>query len=88
MTKSTAEVEQDVYKRMLELNQEFGEDGVQVDEIIRGVAGFLSTIVFESTPSSLVLTAFSGVNEDQVEHKVFTGLHTPDPSKLLPKKVT
>ncbi|SVE51222.1 uncharacterized protein METZ01_LOCUS504076, partial [marine metagenome] len=46
------------------------------------------TIVFENTPSSLVLTAFSGINEDQVEHKVFTGLHTPDPSKLLPKKVT
>ena len=83
MTKSAAEVEQEVYKRMLELNQEFGEEGIQVDEVIRGVAGFLASVVFESTPSSLVLTAFSGVNEDQIEHKVYAGLHTPDPSKTV-----
>ncbi len=83
MTKSTAEAEQEVYKRMLELNQEFGEDGIQIEEIVRGVAGFLASIVFESTPSSLVLTAFSGVNEDQIEHKVYAGLHTPEPSKTV-----
>ena len=83
MTKSTAEVEQKVYKRMMELHEDFGEEGIQVDEVVRGVAGFLASVVFESTPSSLVLTAFSGVNEDQIEHKVYTGLHTPDPSKIV-----
>ena len=78
MTKSTAEVEQQVFKRMLDLNQQLGEEGVHVDEVVRGVAGFLASIVFESTPSSLVLTSFSGANDEHVEHKVYTGLHTPD----------
>ena len=78
MTKSTAEAEQQVYKRMLELNQQLEEEGVHVDEVVRGVAGFLASIIFGYTPSSLVVTSFSGVNEEHVEHKVYTGLHTPD----------
>ena len=78
MTKSTAEVAQQVYKRMLDLTQQLGEEGVHVVEVVRGVAGFLASIVFESTPSSLVLTSFSGANDERVEHKVYTGLHTPD----------
>ena len=45
MTKSTAEAEQQVYKRMLELNQQLGEEGVHVDEVVRGVAGFLARII-------------------------------------------
>ena len=78
MTKSTAEVEQQVYRRMFELNQQLEDEGIHLDEVVRGVAGFLASIVFESTPSSVVLTSFSGANDENVENKVFTGLHTPN----------
>ena len=78
MVKSGAEMEQQVYRRLFEFSQQLEDEGIQVEELARGVAGFLASIVFGSTPSSLVLTSFSGVNEEHVENKVYTGLHTPD----------
>ena len=78
MVKSASEIEQQVYRRMFEFSQQLEEEGIHIDELARGVAGFLASIVFESTPSSLVLTSFSGVNDEHIENKVFTGLHTPD----------
>ena len=58
-------------------HDESEEEGFHADEITRGVVGFLANVVFEMTPSSLVITAFSGPNEEPTDHKVYTGLHTP-----------
>ena len=77
MAKTAAEAEKQVYRRMFQLMEELEEEGLHVDEIVRGTVGFLANVAFEATPSSLVLTAFSGPNNEPTDHKVFTGLHTP-----------
>ena len=77
MAKTAAEAEADVYRRMFQFKEQLEEEGFHADEITRGVVGFLANVVFEMTPSSLVITAFSGPNEEPTDHKVYTGLHTP-----------
>ena len=78
MAKTTEEVEGKVYQRMLEFKESLEEEGIRVDEIVRGVVGFVASTVFEATPSSVVITAFSGEGGEATDHKVYTGLHTPN----------
>ena len=77
MAKTAAEAEADVYQRMFQFKEQLEEEGLHADEVTRGVVGFLANVVFEMTPSSVVITAFSGPNEEPTDHKVYTGLHTP-----------
>ena len=48
-----------------------------MEELERGAAAMLATILFGKTPSSMLVTAFSGVDERDEEQRVFVGLHTP-----------
>ena len=79
MAKTTEEAEAQVFRRLMEVCEDLGDNGTQNEEMERGAAALLARLSFEKTPSSMVVTSFSGVGEQDTEHKVFTGLHTPTP---------
>ena len=77
MAKTTGEAEAQVFHRLMEVCEDLGDNGTQNEEVERGAAALLARLLFGKTPSSMVVTSFSGVDEQDTEHKVFTGLHTP-----------
>jgi len=77
MAKTTGEAEAQVFRRLMEVCEDLGDNGTQNEEMERGAAALLATLLFGKIPSSMVVTSFSGVDEQDTEHKVFTGLHTP-----------
>ena len=79
MAKTTEEAEAQVFKRLMEVCEDLGDNGTQNEEVERGAAALLARLLFGKTPSSMVVTSFSGVDEQDTEHKVFSGLHTPTP---------
>ena len=77
MAKTTGEAEAEVFQRLMQVCEELGEDGSQKEEIERGAAALLATLLFGMTPSSMLVTSFSGMNEENEEQRLFVGLHTP-----------
>ncbi len=77
MAKTTAESEGEVFRRLMEVCEDLGDGGAQNEEVERGAAALLAMLLFGKTPSSMVVTSFSGPDEQDTEHKVFVGLHTP-----------
>ena len=77
MAKTKAEAEGEVFKGLMALCEEMSENGMQKEELERGAAAMLATLLFGKTPSSMLVTAFSGGDEQDEEQRVFVGLHTP-----------